>query len=81
MRRLLAPALACLAAACAPVLPPIAGPGGDARLKARIADTYRPGSPAERLRARLLAEGFVVVEDRRAGRASAFFAPDNQPCE
>ena len=72
---------ACLAlGGCAPSFPPIAEPGGDAAFKARIATAYRPGMRADALRARLVAEGFAIAEDRSTGFATALSTPDNLPC-
>lgn len=68
------------AGACAPVYPPVADIGGDLAFKARIAETFGPGSPAARLRAALLADGFTILDEPRTGFASALFRPSNLPC-
>jgi hypothetical protein len=68
-------------AACAPSYPSIAATArGDAAFKERIARGFPPGSPAARLRARLAAEGFRLIEDPAARRFSALEAPPNLPC-
>lgn len=79
-RPLLAGALALAASACAPSYPPVADMRGDAAFKYRIATAFPPGSPAERLRATLLREGFVIQDDPRTGFASAIARPGNLPC-
>ena len=74
-------AIALLAlAGCAPSYPQIAEVRGDAAFKARIADGFPPGTPATRLRARLAAQNFRLIEDVAARRYSALEAPANLPC-
>lgn len=67
-------------AGCAPQVPSLAEPGGDAAFKARIAETYRPGRRGADLRAELFREGFTLLADPGAGRYSALFEPSNLPC-
>lgn len=77
----IAPALLLLAlAACAPAVPPVAGRGGDAAFKARIADRHPPGASGARLRAELAGQGFLFLEDSAARRYSALDRPANVPC-
>ena len=67
-------------AGCAPSYPPIAVTRGDAAFKARIAETYPPGSSGAALRAELVREGFQVLDDPIARRYSAIDIPPNIPC-
>ena len=69
-----------LVAGCAPQFPPLAERGGDAAFKARIAETYRPGTRGADLRAELLREGFTLLADPGARRYSGLFEPSNLPC-